>query len=448
MKYNEKQLEAFKLLNDDSKPYVKLWGGSRSGKTALIVEWIRRRAFNYPGSKHIILRYSFANAKKTIWLQTILPEFKPFEKKGLCKITYTEGIINLKNGSSIMLGGLEPSRIDAVLGAEYGTIFVTEANENSYTVFENLFSRLNDTAVNCIKESKKYGQKINPKLVIDLNPTVETSWTNRLFIKGIDPSSEKSRKDFNLFGNVHFSPYDNKDNLSKGYLQTLENLSPAKRKRFLYGIYGSYEGLVFPTIEEIHIVDDFKIPDNWDKYRAIDFGYTHPFVCLWGAYDKANDCLYIYREHSERFKTVVQHSEIIKEKSGNERYASPAICDHDAEDRATLEQNGIDTEKANKSVLLGIDNVNELLSTENGKRTNVKIFRSCVKLRDSLNSYVWKKGTENLSSSKDREVLKIDDDEADAFRYLCMRVFPPQDGFEFMRIGPNGASKAFNYFQV
>lgn len=436
VRWNPKQLEGLKLLGDRTKKFIKFYGGSRSGKTYQIVRAIRIRALKYPGSKHLVARFSFANAKKTIWLQTMLPEFRKDEKLGLCKILKEVGQVHYKNGSIVILGGLEPSSIDSVLAAEYGTIFITEANENRYEVIENLVSRLNDTS----KDAE--GNPIKLKFIIDLNPTVETSWTNVLFMKGLDPISRTPKPNFHEYASLWFSPYDNKENLANGYIETLENLSAAKRRRFLEGRYSSYEGLVFPVDEDIHIVDDFEIPSDWKRIRAIDFGYTHPFVCLWFAYDKANDRAFVYREWIQSRWTVRSHSEKIKELSiGDllpeqrsskeawkfaEKKYSATVCDHDAEDRATLEENGIGPVKpANKEVLAGIDNVIDLMEYSENKKPRIYIFRSLVGLRESLDSFRWKDTTmSNRGRAKDREVLKEDDDPADAFRYGLCELFP------------------------
>lgn len=423
VQWNPKQQTALALLSDRQKKFYLFYGASRSGKTYLTIRAIRIRCHKYPGSKHLVARYSFANAKKTIWLQTMLPEFKKDEKLGLCRINLSEGIIHYENGSSVRLGGLEPSAIDSVLSSEYGTIFINEANENKYSSIETLISRLNDTA----RDSN--GNQIPLKLICDLNPTTERHWSNRLFNLGQDPETGKSKPDFYQYATLHFRAEDNAENLGAGYIDTLKNLSPAKRKRFYDGKFGSYEGLVFQLDEQIHIVDDFQIPADWKRIRAIDFGYTHPFVCLWIAYDHTNDCAYVYREYSVVQQTVKYHAGQILRLSEGENIAV-TVADHDAEDRATLLENGIRTKPANKSVLTGIDNLIDLFDYTNNKKTRIKIFRSCTELINCIYSYRWK--NENGSvTAKDREVIKEDDDEADALRYGIMEIFPTRKRFIF-----------------
>lgn len=65
-----KQAEAWRLLREGPR-HVLLVGGSRSGKTTLIVEEILCRAVKYPGSRHLLARLRFAHAKSSLWMDTI-----------------------------------------------------------------------------------------------------------------------------------------------------------------------------------------------------------------------------------------------------------------------------------------------------------------------------------------------------------------------------------------
>lgn len=418
VKLNSKQEKGRKLLANKLKKYILLYGGSRSGKTFLACHFIRTRAWLYAGSKHLIARFSFANAKKTIWLQTLYPMLKLDEKEGACRINVSTGIAEYHNGSIIILGGLEPSRIDSVLAAEYGTIFITEANENKYLDIEQLFSRLNDISVN------QNGDPIPLKFLLDLNPTIKTHWTNVLFRMGLDPITLEPRPNYHEFDHLHFKPEDNVENLAKGYVDSLKALSPSMKKRFYEGEYGAYEGLVYcpPFDEAVHVVDEFDIPADWEKGRAVDFGYTNPFVTLWGSYDKSNEVVYIYREYSDIKTTVRIHSGEIKRLTGKEKI-SWTVCDHDAEDMATLRENGISTLPANKEKDRGIDNVIDLLYYDDKKKPNVKIFRSCKGLISEIFAYRWREPATKIAV-KDRETVKEDDHYLDSLRYMLMKFFP------------------------
>src|SRR5262245_30091305 len=66
----ERQREA-ELLLDGPATSILLWGGSRSGKTALIVRKIIERAMRAPKSRHLIARFRFNHVMQSIWHDTL-----------------------------------------------------------------------------------------------------------------------------------------------------------------------------------------------------------------------------------------------------------------------------------------------------------------------------------------------------------------------------------------
>jgi len=104
-----------------------------------------------------------------------------------------------------------------------------------------------------------------------------------------------------------------------------------------------------PTMTMAHLTDRFDIPASWRGFRCIDFGYRNPFVCGWWAVDE-DGRLYLYREIYMSQRTVRVHADRIKRLSTGERIAA-TVADHDASDRATLSENGIQTVAARKNVL-------------------------------------------------------------------------------------------------
>jgi phage terminase large subunit len=443
----ERQKEGVQILSNPDKKYIMFYGGGRSGKTYLLCRFLIIRLLKYSLSKALVARKSFTDAKKTIWLETLLPMLRHLEVKGICKIKHHEGTAEFANGSILLLGGLQLHEIDKVLGIEYGTIFCNEVSEIPYDAVEQLLTRLTE------KSKDKEGNPIIPKFVCDLNPTATNHWTYKLFIKGVDPIQEKYKENFNQHAKLKFIPQDNLENLDENYIETLKNLSPAKKQRFLFGEYGTFEGMVYPFDESLHVVEPFKIPDHWEKGRGIDFGFTHPFVCLWSAYDHENEIIYIYREWVHRQMTVKQHSAKIAEHSvmdskeglkhdnlpDNNRELSKlykfTIADHAASDRATLEENGIKTDPANKEVGAGIDRLQELMSNENGKKVQFKVFRSCTNTINGFYSTLWKTSSGLV---KDKEIRKEFDDETDVCRYLSMEWFPNKPQWQFMKITKDG----------
>lgn len=85
---------------------------------------------------------------------------------------------------------------------------------------------------------------------------------------------------------------------SPQYLAVLSSLQEPLRSAWLDGSWDAVEGMAFPEFRrEKHLIDPFKIPQNWLKFRGIDWGYSSPAVCLWLAQDYDNN-IYVYREYA------------------------------------------------------------------------------------------------------------------------------------------------------
>jgi phage terminase large subunit len=206
------------------------------------------------------------------------------------------------------------------------------------------------------------------------------------------------------------------------------------------------EGVIYEQWDVArHLIDPFPIPLSWQRFRAVDFGFTHPFVCQWWAID-GDGRMYLYREIHHTKRTVKVHAEQIK---AVERWADKdaegkslrepiamAICDHDAEDRATLAENGIRTMPAQKAVSVGIQRVQERLKVAGDGKPRLFILRGALvetdrdmeALKKPLNTeqefdgYIW---SDNV---RREEPVKIDDDGMDALRYAVMYADNPRSG--------------------
>jgi len=95
------------------------------------------------------------------------------------------------------------------------------------------------------------------------------------------------------------------------------------RRAFLLGDWDSFVGQFFSTWDRaINVCDPFEIPASWPRWRAIDYGGTAPFCCLWLAADPAQSPLrvYVYREHYAAGQTLKWHCERILDLSRGEVY--------------------------------------------------------------------------------------------------------------------------------
>ena len=203
-----------------------LEGGSRSGKTFIIVYAIIARMLKYPNTRHVSCRLRFNHAKQSLWYDTI-PKVRKLCFEGIAfKENKADWFIETKNGSSYWLAGLDDKeRIEKILGNEYATIHINEGSQVSYDGYETLKTRLNAP------------KGVKGKMLIDYNPPSVKHWGYKIFHEKKDPNTNEPIANKSRYSFLQMNPYDNIDNLSDDYITTLESMSEAKKKRFLEGKY-------------------------------------------------------------------------------------------------------------------------------------------------------------------------------------------------------------------
>lgn len=355
-----------------------------------------------------------------------------------------------RNGSTITIGGMDrPTRI---MSSEYDIIYVQEATELIIDDLEALTTRLRNNRI-------RFQQ-----LLMDCNPDSDKHWlklrSNDKKTKLVESRHEDNPRLFNEDGTL--------TDEGKVYIGKLDNLTGVRYKRLRLGLWVSAEGIIYEDWDPAHNVlpwywadDDgnefeFVIPQEWDRYWVIDFGYVNPFVCQWWAEDP-DGALYMYREIYMTQRTVADHAKTILEcvtkieddewydhfnrrmiKRERREWIEPKpraiICDHDAEGRATLVRElGLGTVPAHKSVLDGIDAMQDRLSpkgrwaqhgsglfimddtlVERDQSLVDALLPTCTK--EEFPAYAWKK--DSTTGRTKPEPIKQDDHGMDTTRYL------------------------------
>lgn len=114
----------------------------------------------------------------------------------------------------------------------------------------------------------------------------ETKWSSRIFV----PSSV----------------FDNKALLENDpeYLARLAALPEQEKKALLYGDWNTFAGQVFNLVDNpdgyksriaTHVIDPFRIPDDWTVYCGFDYGYAKPYAAVYCGCDREGR-LYLLRE--------------------------------------------------------------------------------------------------------------------------------------------------------
>lgn len=210
--------------------------------------------------------------------------------------------------------------------------------------------------------------------------------------------------------------------------EELENLSASlsedQTESRRYGRFKSAQGLVYPEFDEnVHVIEPFMVPPEWQDCLSIDPGLNNPLSCHWYCVDY-DGTVYVVAEHFEAGKDIVHHSRRINEISDSLGWKRrngkiDALIDSAANQR-TLSgiksvtelfcENGINANpKVNKDLFSGIQTVKGYLKG-NG-RPRIYIFRNCVNLIRELKNYFW--GDDDAPKKKDDHAL-------DELRYYLM----------------------------
>jgi len=186
------------------------------------------------------------------------------------------------------------------------------------------------------------------------------------------------------------------------------------------GEFGSFFGAVFKTYNRsIHVIDRFRIPNEWRRYRSFDWGFTNPNVCLWLAKDN-DENWYVYRE---LYKSQSQPSDFLREVlllSKGETYTANIGDPEDAAAMAKCRELGIRIRNAKKDVHSGIECVQSKFKIKANGKPSLFIFKTCQYTPREIAAYRYPKGTAG-SDPKDMPVKK-DDHTVDALRYAIYTI--------------------------
>jgi hypothetical protein len=262
IKWTTDQKAARSLLSSDSR-HIELMGGSRSGKTAVLIDAILTRALSAKLSRHLITRFR-ANSLQSIFGPTgtlwwVLDNNYPPEVRERSKWYVSDNLLILPNKSELWAGGLDdPKRVDKLLGNEYVDILVNEASQVPYGSFTTILTRL----AQVVKRDDGEGN-LRQKCYVDDNPPPESHWLPILFQKKRDPISKRPLIDPFAYATMLMNPDGNKENLDPAYLEALQQLPERQRKRFWEGKNGDAGEAALWTselLDQQRVLDGSKIP--------------------------------------------------------------------------------------------------------------------------------------------------------------------------------------------
>ena len=216
--------------------HVAMLGGSRSGKTFLLVYALLVRAWKAPGSRHVVFRFRF-NALKASVIADTLPKVLKLCFPGLPSVDdmmdKQDWYLTLPNGSEIWFGGLDQKeRTEKILGMEFATIYFNECSQIPWASVKMALTRLAMKTHDTIKDAQ-----LALRAFYDFNPPSKAHWSYKIWMKGERPD-DRSPLDEKKYAWHRLNPKDNQANIAAEYIEELENLPARDRLRFLDGIFG------------------------------------------------------------------------------------------------------------------------------------------------------------------------------------------------------------------
>ena len=400
------QIRAIQLLAT-AAIYIMLYGGSRSGKTFIIVYAIIVRATRKK-SRHVMLRKTFNSIKTSIWMDTLPKVIElcfPDYKESWSNRNKSDYVWTLPSGSEIWIAGLDDDkRVEKILGKEYSTMFFNEASELSYTAVEIALSRLAENS------------GLEPKAYFDENPPTKRHWSYWQFIKLLNPVESTPIDDPSDYASMLMNPIDNEKNLSKGYLKRLSGMSEERKKRFLMGEFadGSDGEAYYAFNRDLHVREEK--PQGGSVFIGMDFN-VNPMTAVVGQY--INNTFYIHDElylpNSDTYKMINKLKTkgyvggiIIPDSTGANRKTSGKS------DHQMLKEAGYTIPKVfNPFVTDRVNNINRLFTED-----RIIINPKCKKLIGDLEKVSWK--NEKLDQKTDSSLTHI----SDALGYMCWKLDP------------------------
>lgn len=383
---------------------VLIEGPAGTGKTRAV--WAKGDVLcrEIPGIRGLALRKT-----RTSMSETVMPIYERYVNpaaghEGL-KRSHRQSY-DYDNGSVIVLGGMDNA--DRIMSSEFDFILEFEATEFTEDDHEKVGTRL---------RSPVWRHK---QQIAECNPGAPTHWLNQR------ASAGRMKR--------LLSRHEDNPACTEEYIRTrLDTLTGVRYLRLRLGKWAAAEGVVYDGFDAaVHVIDPFPIPKDWRRFRAIDFGFTNPFVCQWWAMDP-DGRLYLYREIYHTRRTVRDHAARIKDCSAGEG-TEATVTDHDAEDRATLRQEGIESVPARKDVRPGLDAVSMRLRPAGDGKPRIYFFRDALCERDEtlaeakrpictadeFDCYLWRKSKDGSPIKEEPE--KVNDHGMDAMRYMVMHL--------------------------
>lgn len=283
------------------------------------------------------------------------------------------------------------SDIRNYMSAEYDFICIDEMTQFTEYQFKMLLTRLRTTK-----------KEVFPNFFGASNPgDVGHAWVKRLFIDKRFTENEKlAGFTSDMFEFIPSKVFDNEFLMEHDplYIINLRQLPEKQRLAMLDGNWDLFEGQYFTEFSrEIHVVEPFDIPLEWERYLCADYGFSAPSAVYWLAVQPQDGNIFVYREIYESGLTAKQLCDKIKQLTPDSEKISRIVFDpacwakSGQNDKSLADifwQNQVFAVKGNNDRMAGANLMREYLKVFNGPTgkptARIKFFNNCYELIRTL----------------------------------------------------------------
>jgi PBSX family phage terminase large subunit len=296
--------EVFATATEDT---VVMGGAAAGGKTLGVLMWAIRACVEHPGIRIGAFRRSYPELR-----DSLLAELgqRGYATDLGATFNQSEHELKLPNGSLIMFRYAETLK-DATRrqGAQYQGLVLDELSLFDWDVVTFLQSRI------------RSGRADIP--VLGTRATCNPGGPSHHKVKAILEKTNFGERTYEDEGghSVRFVKAGLRDNpwIDSEYAARLQALPEKLRRAFLEGDWSSFEGAIFPELDEDrHRVRPMALPSSWRRYAGIDWGYRAPWAVIWAA-ESEEGRLYLYREIYETQVGESEQARRILEAEGDEQ---------------------------------------------------------------------------------------------------------------------------------
>ena len=408
---------AFHSSPSKFRAYIGAFGSGKSlcGAMETVVTMLE-----YPGCTGLIARYNYKELLLTAWdtLTKIIPS------ELIQDINKSIPQIKLKNKSSVMGWNLSEHQQQQSLNLDF--VWIEEANEKGVDE-----SNLNQLA------GRMRGTKGPRRCWLTGNPGGRNWLWKRFFAHTEDPTAKKWRDHAGFRAGTTENIY-----LPDDYIQALKDTYDDEwLAKYFSGSFDVFIGAILDNFKaEFHVIEPFRIPDEWPRFRGMDHGLTNPTACLWVASDFAGN-MFVFREYYKKESVIQENVKAILAMGQGEPEPEWTVIDPATHQREAAggdriidlyRKAGLSCQPGDNDFKSSVARIRSLLAPNPGHKfpdqhqmagnldaPKLYVFSSCPWLKWEMENWRWadvKPGQTNREKQWDR-----DNHAVAALRYLVMR---------------------------